>query len=70
MEAQRRITESWKELYYNNAAENEKYRKAMHKITMAAIQINYIAATGPQSPEMVAILEEVKIILSGVADSR
>ena len=69
MEAQRRITESWKELYYDHSAQNKKYREAMHKITMAAIEINYLAATSPQCPEMVAISEQVKKILSSMADS-
>ena len=69
MEAQRRITESWKELYYVHSAQNEKYREAMHKISMAAIEINYLAATGPQCPEMVAISEQVKKNLSTMADS-
>ena len=69
MEFQREITESWKQLYYARAAENEKYREAMHRITMAAIEINYIAATGPQGPGMKAIREQVKIILSGVSGS-
>ena len=69
MEAQRRITESWKELYYVHSAQNGKYREATHKITMAAIEINYLAATGTQCPEMVAITEQVKKMRSAMADS-